>query len=51
MHYWKLIGAVPLMSSAKTKLNTNEEERSANCKTGGLKQIFKNIKAFHRKQS
>lgn len=51
MHYWKLIGAVPLMSSSKTKLNTNEEERSANCKTGGLKQIFKNIKAFHRKQS
>lgn len=33
------MGAVLPMSSAKTTLNTNEEERSANGKTGGGKKM------------
>lgn len=48
------IGGGSPLSSAKTALNSNEEERSTNSKPRGCKKIEikkKTAKAFHRKQT
>lgn len=48
------MGAVSPILSAKTAVNSNEEEHSMNGKTGGWKKMevkTKNVEAFHRKQS